>query len=123
VARDEASNSAAEISAHTKVDDHTGELLFFNYRTEHPYLHYGVVDARERLVHYVPIDLPGPRLPHDMAYTEHYAILNDLPLFWEPVPSSARSTTASAGGRIGIITPPLTNRAGSCSTGWSSTTP
>jgi carotenoid cleavage dioxygenase len=66
------------------VDDHTGELLFFNYRTEHPYLHYGVVDARERLVHYVPIDLPGPRLPHDMAYTEHYAILNDLPLFWEP---------------------------------------
>jgi len=38
-------------------------------------------------------------------------------------PSSARSTTASAGGRIDIVTPPLTNRAGSCSTGWSSTTP
>ena len=117
------SNSAAEISAHTKVDDHTGELLFFNYATTAPYLHYGVVDAGNRLVHYVPIDLPGPRLPHDMAYTEHYAILNDLPLFWEPVPSSARSTTGSAGGRIGIITPPLTNRSGSCSTGWSSTTP
>ena len=49
-----------------------------------PYLHYGVVDASDRLVHYVPIDLPGPRLPHDMAYTEHYAILNDMPLFWEP---------------------------------------
>jgi len=32
----------------------------------------------------VPIDLPGPRLPHDMAYTEHYAVLNDMPLFWEP---------------------------------------
>jgi carotenoid cleavage dioxygenase-like enzyme len=76
--------NAAGVSAHTKVDDRTGELLFFNYRTDHPYLHYGVVDARERLVHYVPIDLPGPRLPHDMAYTEHYAILNDLPLFWEP---------------------------------------
>jgi carotenoid cleavage dioxygenase len=42
------------------------------------------VDAGNRLVHYVPIDLPGPRLPHDMAYTEHYAILNDMPLFWEP---------------------------------------
>ena len=74
----------AGVSAHTKVDDHTGELLFFNYGTERPYLHYGVVDASDRLVHYVPIDLPGPRLPHDMAYTEHHAILNDMPLFWEP---------------------------------------
>ncbi|HEV2537276.1 MAG TPA: carotenoid oxygenase family protein, partial [Streptosporangiaceae bacterium] len=72
------------VSAHTKVDDHTGELLFFNYGTKPPYLHYGVVDAGNRLVHYVPIDLPGPRLPHDMAFTEHYAILNDMPLFWEP---------------------------------------
>jgi len=72
------------VSAHTKVDDHTGELLFFNYSTTAPYLHYGVVDAGNHLVHYVPIDLPGPRLPHDMAFTEHYAILNDMPLFWEP---------------------------------------
>ena len=72
------------VSAHAKVDDHTGELLFFNYATTAPYLHYGVVDAGNRLVHYVPIDLPGPRLPHDMAFTEHYAILNDMPLFWEP---------------------------------------
>ena len=74
----------AGVSAHTKVDDHAGELLFFDYRTEPPCLHYGVVDASDRLVHYVPIDLPGPRLPHDMAYTEHYAILNDMPLFWAP---------------------------------------
>ena len=72
------------VSAHTKVDDHTGELLFFNYSTIAPYLHYGVVDAGNHLVHYVPVDLPGPRLPHDMAFTEHYAILNDMPLFWEP---------------------------------------
>jgi carotenoid cleavage dioxygenase-like enzyme len=72
------------VSAHTKVDDHTGELLFFNYSTTAPYLHYGVVDAGNHLVHYVPVDLPGPRLPHDMAFTEHYAILNDMPLFWEP---------------------------------------
>ena len=36
------------------------------------------------LVHYVDIPLPGPRLPHDMAFTEHYAILNDCPLFWDP---------------------------------------
>ena len=35
-------------------------------------------------MHYTPIELPGPRLPHDMAFTENYAILNDCPLFWDP---------------------------------------
>jgi len=27
---------------------------------------------------------PAPRLPHDMAFTENYVILNDFPLFWDP---------------------------------------
>ncbi|MGH3466598.1 MAG: carotenoid oxygenase family protein, partial [Thermocrispum sp.] len=72
------------VSAHPKVDDRTGELLFFNYGTEPPYLHYGVVSQENELVHYVDVELPGPRLPHDMAFTENYAILNDCPLFWEP---------------------------------------
>ncbi len=72
------------VSAHPKVDDRTGELLFFNYGTQEPFLTYGVIDANDRLVHQVGIELPGPRLPHDMAYTENYAILNDCPLFWEP---------------------------------------
>ena len=47
-------------------------------------MHYGVVDADDKLVHYTDVPLPGPRLPHDMAFTENYAILNDLPLFWDP---------------------------------------
>jgi carotenoid cleavage dioxygenase len=72
------------VSAHTKVDPRTGELLFFNYDTEAPYLRYGVVDADDRLVHYTEVPLPGPRLPHDMAFTDNYAILNDCPLFWLP---------------------------------------
>ena len=72
------------MSAHPKVDDRTGELLFFNYSKQAPYMHYGVVDADNDLVHYVDVPLPGPRLPHDMAFTENYAILNDFPLFWEP---------------------------------------
>ncbi|MEZ7237531.1 carotenoid oxygenase family protein [Rhodococcus sp. GXMU-t2271] len=72
------------VSAHPKADARTGELLFFNYGTDAPYMHYGVVDAEDRLVHYVDVPLPGPRLPHDMAFTENYAILNDCPLFWIP---------------------------------------
>ena len=75
---------ACGVSAHTKVDENTNELLFFNYETAAPFMHYGVVDANHELVHYVPIELPGARLPHDMAFTENFAILNDCPLFWDP---------------------------------------
>jgi len=45
-------------------------------------MHYGVVDSDNKLKHYTPIPLPGPRLPHDMAFTKNYSILNDMPLFW-----------------------------------------
>ena len=71
------------ISAHPKVDQRTGELLFFNYSKHAPYMHYGVVDAQGRLAHYIPVQLPGPRLPHDMTFSENWSIINDLPLFWD----------------------------------------
>jgi carotenoid cleavage dioxygenase-like enzyme len=71
------------VSAHAKSDERTGELLFFNYSKHAPYLHFGVVDRENRLTRYVPVVLPGPRLPHDMAFTENFAILNDMPLFWD----------------------------------------
>ena len=74
-------NSGGKISAHAKVDEVTEEMMFFDYGNDAPYMHYGVVGADGELKHYVPIDLPGPRLPHDMAVTEHYSILHDLPLF------------------------------------------
>ena len=72
------------ISAHPKVDEANGDLLFFNYSKKAPYLHYGVVNAANELDHLVPIELPGPRLPHDMAFTKNYSIIADLPLFWDP---------------------------------------
>ena len=72
------------ISAHPKVDENSGELLFFNYSKYPPYQHYGVVDKNNKLIHYTPVPLPGPRLPHDMAFTKNYSILVDLPLFWDP---------------------------------------
>ena len=71
------------VSAHPKVDEATGEMLFFNYGVHAPYMHYGVVDRTGKCVHYVPVPLPGPRLPHDMAFTKNYSILNDFPLFWD----------------------------------------
>ena len=72
------------VSAHAKVDESTGELLFFDYGPEPPYMWYGVVTADGVLRHYVPVPLPAARMPHDMAITEHYSILMDLPLYADP---------------------------------------
>ena len=47
-------------------------------------MRYGVVSRSGELTTHVDIPLPGPRLPHDMAFTENWSILNDLPLFWSP---------------------------------------
>ena len=68
------------ISAHSRPDEHTGELLFFDYDVKPPYMQYGVIGPDRKLKHKVDIPLPGPRLPHDMAVTENYTILHDFPL-------------------------------------------
>lgn len=68
------------VSAHSKVDMQTGEFLFFDYGLYDPWYSFGVVDRNNNLTHFTQIELPGPRLPHDMAITENYAILMDLPI-------------------------------------------
>ncbi|WP_437276784.1 carotenoid oxygenase family protein [Sorangium sp. So ce375] len=72
------------MSAHPKVDPVSGELLFFDYKPFPPYLSYGVVLAGGELVHHTTIDLPGPRLQHDMAITERFAIFLDMSMMWDP---------------------------------------
>ena len=74
------------LSAHPKLDGKTGELMFFNYSDKAPHMHYGVVGPDNELKHYVPIELPGTRLPHDMAISDNFSVLNDLPLY--PVPAA-----------------------------------
>ena len=69
------------ISAHSRVDERTGELMFFAYGKTAPYMHYGVLDRFGALKTFIPVALPGPRLPHDMAITPNYSVLHDLPLF------------------------------------------
>ena len=72
------------VASHYKVDPYTGDMMLFNYPTHAPFMHYGVVNRDNQLVHYVPIDLPGARWPHDLGITEHFSILHDLPLYFEP---------------------------------------
>jgi len=72
------------VSAHAKVDERTGEFLFFDYGPTAPYMWYGVVSPDGVMKHYTPIPLPGARMPHDMWITENYTILMDLPLYADP---------------------------------------
>ena len=72
------------VSAHPKVDAQTGEMMFFDYKPLPPYLTYGVVAADGSLRHLTEIDLPGPRLQHDMAITERHSLVFDMSLMWDP---------------------------------------
>lgn len=81
---DIAGRGKRRLSAHSKVDWQTGELLFFDYGDKPPYMTYGVADPSGKMLHEVAIDLPGPRLPHDIGFTTHYTVLHDLPFFHDP---------------------------------------
>ena len=70
------------ISAHSKVDPETGELVFFDYALYEPKMWTGTVSAAGELTQFQEIDLAGPRLPHDMGMTENYVILHDLPVIF-----------------------------------------
>lgn len=72
------------ISAHPKVDMVTGELMLFDYKPFPPYLTYAVVSPGGELVHKTEIDLPGPRLQHDLAITERFTLFFDMSMQWDP---------------------------------------
>lgn len=71
------------MSAHSKVDERTGDLLFFDYGPIAPYMHFGIIDAEGKMTKRVPVELPGPRLPHDLALTDDYGIVMDLPIVFD----------------------------------------
>jgi carotenoid cleavage dioxygenase len=82
---DFAGTRTCQVSAHAKVDERTGELMFFDYGPTPPFMRHGVVGPDGAVTHLVDIDLPGARLPHDMAITANHSILMDLPLVADPV--------------------------------------
>lgn len=75
-----AGNLPNNMSAHSKVDPKTGELVFFDYALYEPTMSVGTISSDGVLTQFQSIELPGPRLPHDMGVTEDYVILHDLPV-------------------------------------------
>jgi carotenoid cleavage dioxygenase len=71
------------MTAHPKVDPVTGEMVFFGYSPIPPFCTYGVVSARGEIVRLEPIELPSAVRMHDMAMTENFSVLLDLPLCFD----------------------------------------
>ncbi len=73
----------SRVSAHSKVDEQTGDLVFFAYGDVPPYMQYGVLTKAGEL-HLTDVELPGPRRPHDVGMTQNYSVLHDFPVFHDP---------------------------------------
>jgi carotenoid cleavage dioxygenase len=71
----------SSFTAHPKVDEVTGEMMFFGYNPmTAPYVQYSLVSKDGELKFTRPIDIPRGVMMHDFAVTEHYTIFMDLPL-------------------------------------------
>jgi carotenoid cleavage dioxygenase-like enzyme len=95
------------MSAHPKVDPVTGEMMFFDYKPYPPYLTYGIVDREGVVTHLTTIDLPGPRLQHDLAITERHTLFFDMAMMWDPELLAAGKTKVrffrDRPSRIGVL--------------------
>ncbi|MEZ4241205.1 MAG: carotenoid oxygenase family protein [Myxococcota bacterium] len=73
------------VAAHPKVDPRTGELLFFGYQLHKPPFYWvGIASAEGELVRVEDVDVAGPRIPHDIGFTDRFVVLLDLPMGWDP---------------------------------------
>jgi carotenoid cleavage dioxygenase len=93
------------MTAHPKHCPRTGELHFFGYAPDAPYLTYHVADADGTLTHTAPITVAGPTMIHDMGLTDDHVVLLDLPVVMNRrtrrQPSFEWSDTYGA--RIGVL--------------------
>ncbi len=69
---------AEGVTAHPRIDPHTGELISFRAHWQQPWLRYGVCNDRGEQCVDIEIPLPAPSMMHDMAVSEHHSIFLDL---------------------------------------------
>jgi carotenoid cleavage dioxygenase len=71
------------MTAHPKTCPTTGEMHFFGYGVEPPYLTYHRADAAGDLVISRPVDVPGPTMLHDFNLTAGHVVFMDLPVVFD----------------------------------------
>ncbi|WP_329253642.1 carotenoid oxygenase family protein [Actinoallomurus sp. NBC_01490] len=71
------------MTAHPKTCPTTGEMHFFGYGVEAPYLTYHRADAAGDLVISRPVDVPGPTMLHDFNLTAGHVVFMDLPVVFD----------------------------------------
>jgi carotenoid cleavage dioxygenase-like enzyme len=70
------------MTAHVRIDGHTGELFFYGYEADGPAstkVAYCIVDASGKLVKEQWFDAPYCAMMHDFAITENYALFPIYP--------------------------------------------
>ena len=68
------------LTSHAKVDPKTGELFFISWGGRRPFLQVGIADQTGRVTHQIPIDLPGPRVQHDVGMSDRFICVFDFPM-------------------------------------------
>lgn len=71
------------LTSHAKIDPKTGELIFISWAPRPPFLHVGVASNAGQITRHTPIDLPGPRVQHDMAISDRFICVFDFPLMMD----------------------------------------
>lgn len=71
---------ARAMTAHPKICPRTGELLFFSYGNEVPFLTYYRADATGRIVQRTELDVGVPTFMHDFAITRDHVVFYVLPV-------------------------------------------
>lgn len=98
---------AGPMTAHPKVCPVTGEMHFFGYHFEPPFLTYHRVDADGKLVLSREVAIPRPVMVHDFAITERFVVFMDLPICFSPESAAKGGMPYSwdddAGARLGIL--------------------
>ncbi|MCC5950692.1 MAG: carotenoid oxygenase family protein [Acidimicrobiia bacterium] len=95
------------MTAHPKLDPHSGELVFFGYSPLPPFLRYHVADTTGALIHSEVIDLPASVMMHDFVVTEHHTVFLDAPAIFDVVALSkgepALRWEPERGTRLGVL--------------------
>jgi carotenoid cleavage dioxygenase-like enzyme len=80
---DYAGKLSGPMTAHPKVDPHTGELHFFGYALDgfgSKRMAYHVADGAGHLIKTIEFDAPYASMVHDFIVTEHYVLFPIFPL-------------------------------------------